>query len=863
MHKHVLIGLVAVMTAAGASARTVYDAGKALRQNCVGGGYANPYTDQNGGVWSYRLSNENANTNSSPALAYGTYTYFGKTLAGFALDNTKQASSIRVNISGSSISTGSAGSEPVEPDELIMFPANSEYQWAHVRFTVRQAGWYSAFVSAHDIVKEATASESSGVKVRLRVNDVTQVDGIVSIEDYSTANNTHRFDFQMPVRYVAANDTIDLLVGRNGANAGDNTGVKFIVTKEDDGAFYDSGVALSENLATVNTNPYGTDKNGTWYFLTTAVPSSSVDFSTWAPSEFDHYVSRLTYFGARSDGLKGLGVANNGTIKSPYIVVNDKSSYSASMAPCELQIHPNGSDAKSWTALRFRPPVSGRYSASVVARDVNKGGEGSNGVDVYLLVAERVVASSYISAETFASTAHLVFESRLVAAGEPVDIVVSPHGQPSSDATGISAIFRREDARVYDAAKSFIDKQKRGDWSHPFADAIGGGAIWDLGAKTNAWSGDQFYPIPINDHFVNPYGNRLGWHVHAVNNDAKTPRFAMATNGIASVDSQYITTSPLLATIPYEFVVQPNTPGYQSSSPTLQATVPSNGLYCVRGYARDLNNNTSNGDGVLASIVADGHVVSSSVVSRDSATTLYEAAIGADRLWLKAGETLEFVVDPREGNASDATGFTACYDFSASATAHVVNVDIAGAGEGKSLRYSERGREGWRDWNRWNALRPSGLSSASVEDCREADGVTKSNVGVTLTRGSGSASVVGSGSSSVLDNYVQSSGTSDLYTFTISSLKANEPYTLYLYSAKGGASGNATFTVGGVAKGVEESWSLGATKMLTRFEVKSDANGVITGTFAAADGNGGALNGLTVVGDFPAYKPRGTMLVIR
>ena len=86
MHKHVLIGLVAVMTAAGASARTVYDAGKALRQNCVGGGYANPYTDQNGGVWSYRLSNENANTNSSPALAYGTYTYFGKTLAGFALE---------------------------------------------------------------------------------------------------------------------------------------------------------------------------------------------------------------------------------------------------------------------------------------------------------------------------------------------------------------------------------------------------------------------------------------------------------------------------------------------------------------------------------------------------------------------------------------------------------------------------------------------------------------------------------------------------------------------------------------------------------------------------------------------------------
>ena len=43
---------VAVM-AFTASARTVYDAGKALRQNCESGSYANPYTDTNGGVWSY------------------------------------------------------------------------------------------------------------------------------------------------------------------------------------------------------------------------------------------------------------------------------------------------------------------------------------------------------------------------------------------------------------------------------------------------------------------------------------------------------------------------------------------------------------------------------------------------------------------------------------------------------------------------------------------------------------------------------------------------------------------------------------------------------------------------------------------
>ena len=34
-----------------ASAYTVYDAGKALRQNCESGSYANPYTDANGGAF--------------------------------------------------------------------------------------------------------------------------------------------------------------------------------------------------------------------------------------------------------------------------------------------------------------------------------------------------------------------------------------------------------------------------------------------------------------------------------------------------------------------------------------------------------------------------------------------------------------------------------------------------------------------------------------------------------------------------------------------------------------------------------------------------------------------------------------------
>lgn len=136
---------------------------------------------------------------------------------------------------------------------------------------------------------------------------------------------------------------------------------------------------------------------------------------------------------------------------------------------------------------------------------------------------------------------------------------------------------------------------------------------------------------------------------------------------------------------------------------------------------------------------------------------------------------------------------------------------------------------------------------------------------ISLAHSSGAAIATGSAATGTafFDSFVTSSGTDDAYAFTISKLKANEPYTLYLYSANGNASGNAVFTVGGVTKGVENTWSLGATPMLTRFDAVSDANGEILGTFAAADTNSGAFNGLTIVGDLPDYRASAFTIVVR
>ena len=341
----------------------------------------------------------------------------------------------------------------------------------------------------------------------------------------------------------------------------------------------------------------------------------------------------------------------------------------------------------------------------------------------------------------------------------------------------------------------------------------------------------------------------------------------MATNGTAIADSTFASSSDLLAAAPQEFVAVVNEPGYQSSSPTLKATVPSDGVYRVRAYARDLNNN--GGDGVQVSVVADGHVAATSPVKRDSGGTIYETALGADRLWLRGGDRIEYVVDPLASRTSDPTGLSACYERVGDATAHVVNIDfgVPSSVAGRFSNHTGAGREGWSDWNKWNALRISNSTPAatvSVDNCREADGETKRNVTLTLARTSGTVlKGFTSGGSALHNNWAQSDNASDTYTFTLSKLKADEPYTLYLYSAKGGAAGNASFTVGGVAKTPDETWNLKDTKVVARFDVASDSNGEISGTFAAADANGGAFNGLTLVGNFPDYDPPGMIIIFR
>ena len=881
---HVVACLIAAFAAVDVSARMVYDAGKAFND---AGHNANTF-----GPWSLLHASGEGMTN--------TKAFDETTGASGSFDGIGGSSSpwIRVNTGSASIESG----EEVLPNELLIHPADPKggtesYPSDVVRFTAPEAGWYSANIFAHDTAKEANnaSTANSGVQVSVRAQGKVLVRQIVSLEDYAENNPTHRFDFQMPVRYLAAGDKIEVVVGNKSnvwsAHSSDMTGLRFTVTKEDEGAFYDSGIAMTNNIATTYANPYGNIKDGTWYYLLASVPAGT-DFTNWAPANFNNALtSRISTQATRPDANSQRGFAGDSSGKSPYVLVNETaagssastsaSSQSSLIAPCELHVHPNASDLKAWPVIRFRPPASGYYSASIVARDVIRGKPTDtptpDGVHVYLLVSGTVVTNVYISAETFSSTAHLTFGPRLLVANEPVDVAVFANASASSDATGISAIFRREDVGVYDVGKSYYDVHVRGGAEY-FSDSFDSAAKWLVARKADPWA-EAHSPLPI---YLTPSGNKLRWWVHAVNysNNGTAPRFAMAADGIVSVDSLYLNQgAPMLATTPYELVVQPQNPPQDSSAAeeynaSLRAEAPSNGIYRVRSYARDLNNNTSQGDGVRMILSANSYAPASAIVSRDSNDYPYEAALAADRLWLRQGEALYFTVDPRSGSTSDSTALSACYEIcDASPSARVINIDfgVPSSVVGRFSNHTGAGREGWDDWNKWNALRISDSTPAatvSVDNCREADGMTKRNVKLTLASTSGNVTKgYTSGDmptgSALHNNWAKSDSESDTYTFTLSKLKKNEPYTLYLYSAKGGAEGNGSFTVGGVTKTADDPWNLKDTKVVARFDVASDSNGEISGTFAAADANGGAFNGLTLVGEFPEYEPLGMIIIFR
>lgn len=869
---------IAVATATAVSARTVYDVGQAF----LNAGH----TVNSFGPWTlWHASGDDLASTSAFDPAPGA----SSDNAAFQGIGGDSSPTIRINTSEE---TQLSSGEEILPAEIVVHPGNPDsvsLPSCVIRFTAPEAGWYSALAFVHDLSKDGASHKNSGVLTTIRaagsilVRQEVSLEGILAATGSGYAAHTQRFDFQMPARQLAVGEMVELVIGNKTGVASDSgevakhaydlTGVRLVVTKEDDGSFYDSGRPMSNSgVASDNNNPFGTVALGMWYWLYANVPSGTA-FASWSRDNLTKNLSRLGKFGIRTSGAKGFG--KSAVTSSPYFAVNTSSAIdSDSVAPGELLTHPTASGdtaGREWPTLRFRPARSGFYSGSVVLRDTSYSSSKNNsdGVEAFLVIDGNVVTNAVIGLESFASTAHFSFDARLVAANEPIDIVVSPRSGLWSDATAISAIFRREED-VWDAGRSLATL----DWAggtptHPFADALGGGMAWDAGWVPSTTGAYTTMPAAFSQD------NEVNWRGFG-NTGGTLPRIIVATNGIAGLDSRFVnglvdgSTNRIYSAAPWEMWLHPNSPGSANGCPALRAVAPSDGVYHLRAYGRDLSRHGA--DGVRIVAVVGESVFDAAVISIDQNTSSFprEAALDGSALWMRNGDAVAVMIDPRNSNTSDGTGLGAAFaqEAAAASVPSVVNVDFAASGSGKFSAFIGRGREGYGDWTAWNALRPNSTPTPDIviENCTEADRSTCRNVTVALTRSSGAAVLTGTGHSgnALCDTWIASSDSSDNYAFTISKLLKNEPYTLYFYSAKGTASGNAVFTVNGSTTSPDGAWFFSdATKVVARLSAVSDGTGRITGSFSSADANGAAFNGLSIVGFLPNYKSPAMLAIFR
>jgi hypothetical protein len=848
-----VIGMMASIAAGG----IVFDAGEAMKANVKSGVSANPYTDAEGGAWSYWTST--AMTNGVETAMAGGVTLDGDAaLMGFGDKGTPY---LIVNTADHAIHEPvdmGYGTESLEPTELMGHPGNTGSNYVMLRFTVPHDGWYSSLSRFRDL-NIGGEYTTRGVEAIVSINGQLQTKSIVSLEEWYDGT-TGMFDVQTPVRYMKAGETFEFTIGPNGFYGFDATGIKATIREEDEGMFFDAGSALEVNIQNAYTNPCGDVANGTWSYYRANSPTN--------PS-----LALLSGQNTRDSGTVGFMDAVS---LYPFVVVNaattnenESPSIAPSwytLAPNELMAHPYNYDAAtpSYLVLRFQPTVSGFYSASAVFRDVCYGGNNGNGVDVHLVIGGTEITNVVVSSEAKKQTAHLVMSPRLLVAGEPVDIFLGPNGWYGYDTTAISAIIRRETdgfPAVWDAGHDLRLSLTNGTPANPYA--VPNGATWAYGSKGDVFG--TFTPFTTAEQQC--YTIFGGWSFGAgtlprafvnIAGSALTSYYDDSMGGGHLVDGIF----PLL---PDELSLHPNPPGDAATYCTVRLIVPSDGLYQVRVRAHDISLGGGT-DGVKVWLTANGNVLAAPLVSIDTDVTRDGPVFSSGTLWMKAGETVDVTVDPRAWHGWDSTavGFCAVREDGV-AGGSVINVDFDDPNNGKVLgAFTGAGRIGFSDQTAWNALELTGAVAAATRDLYEADGKSRRNVRVSVARADGA--LVGTSGAMLLDSWIQAADTNDVCTFTVTGLVPCEAYTLCLYSYAGTAAGDALFTVNGETKGVSDEWFLTGAPVCTQFTgVPADEDGVIVGTFTSGSATNGpaAFNGLQILGEFPAYISPGTILRVR
>ena len=824
-------------------ATIVHDAGRDLFLNAR---MLNVYTNRYGGVWSYMkaktrdgdrtLLPAKRNYESTATDSSGSRKIRLERGLSDGTDNSPGNPTIAVNPGKDWDSTSgltASGYPVIEPGQVSMhsgpFQKSSDFQCAVIRFEVPRDGSYA--VTAKSWHQNSGKTASSLVINGKAVN--------TKISSGSSDKGTN--DLSRAAARFAAGDLIEFVLDGADTYGSNATGVKFCI-EEDAPAIEEAADGLRANVQqATRTNPWS-GEFGSWTAL-------SADSKTGSTRTALTTYTRSTQGG----GLTGFG-ENNGhpsvTLqpegKFTWETTSGKPSFTWGYAlhPDEFLCFPG---ATKPLVLRWKPTKSGSYDIGLTVRDVQcqNAADTKTGADILVLQDGVQIASQFVSLEKGPLGATVYLPRVQVFSGQSIEIMVDAKGGNDSDATAVScSVVRRVDPG-YDAAAAMKANMTSGSPAAAFSFA---GANWTVGCLNGGFASPVLSSYIVLRDVVK--GSLAGFG-NTVNT---SPYWCVNT---ADVDATGIAGSVGM------MVAHPG-----SNLPTAMSFVaPEKGVYSVSAWFKDVDPDTASsaaaGAGVDVRILVRNQYAAGDTIVADPVASIPlkpMTSLSADRLYLNEGDQVVLGIAPRSTHNNDQTGVRAWISRDeAAAVFPCVNIDLDGKGAGADpVTFAEPGRIGWGSG--WNGLLVrDGVSSFESTQLERDDG-TPTGVQLVLARDKGDiaadAGNAGQTNDLVKDGVV-SEDPSDGYSFTVKGLLPNTAYEFCLFGT------GAAFSVGGVGPVVTAETWMTMDGDCARISAVSDANGVVTGTFAAAGDGAAYWGGLQVAGaGFGKFKA-GLAIILR